>query len=175
MHTPAPFGVTTPEVLPVDWKLLIPGSHNKENVALAVAALKAYGLTDAEIQAGCETFSGVEGRLQYVKTIDGVEIYNDNNATTPSATVAALSALDQNEEKNIVLIYGEHGKVGIEIFFSREVEDRSERGILDTVFLYIFAIPGFRHLIVPPLCLLVISERPKYRVRSPDRLLSRLQ
>ena len=54
---------------------------------------------------GLASFGGVEGRLQYVKTIDNVRIYNDNNATTPQATIAALEALDLGN-KNIVLIAG---------------------------------------------------------------------
>jgi len=34
--------------------------------------------------------------LQFVREINGVKIYNDNNATTPDATIAALRALAPN-------------------------------------------------------------------------------
>jgi len=62
-------------------------------------------LSDEMIFDGLASFGGVEGRLQFVKTVDNVRIYNDNNATTPQATVAALEALDLGN-KNIVLIAG---------------------------------------------------------------------
>jgi len=91
-----------PAAIPDDWKLKIPGEHNRENAAFAVAALKALGLSDEEIKVGVGSFEGVEGRLQFVREIRGVKIYNDNNATTPEATIAALNALG----KNITLIVG---------------------------------------------------------------------
>ncbi len=50
-----------------------------------------------------ESFKAVEGRLQLAKTIRGVQIYNDNNSTTPEATIAALKSF---EKKKIVLIMG---------------------------------------------------------------------
>ncbi|MDB5237825.1 MAG: UDP-N-acetylmuramoylalanine--D-glutamate ligase [Candidatus Kaiserbacteria bacterium] len=93
-----------PDTLPADWALMIPGEHNRENAALAAAALLALGLNSAEIKNGLESFIGVEGRLQLVSDRAGVKIYNDNNATTPEATIAALRALDTG--KNIVLIIG---------------------------------------------------------------------
>lgn len=94
-----------PDPLPADWRLTMPGAHNRENAALAAAALRVCGLTDDEIRHHLESFTGVEGRLQLVGTHAGMAIYNDNNATTPEATVAALKALDDGAH-NIVLIMG---------------------------------------------------------------------
>ncbi len=92
-------------VLPEDMLLSMPGEHNRLNAALAYEALSALSLTDEEIFDGLATFPGVEGRLQLVATVSNVRIYNDNNATTPQATVAALEALDIGN-KNIILIAG---------------------------------------------------------------------
>ncbi|MDP3645569.1 MAG: cyanophycin synthetase, partial [bacterium] len=94
--------------IPEDWKLNIAGAHNRENAALAATALKALGLSESEIKAGVESFEGVEGRLQFVRELNGVKIYNDNNATTPEATIAALHALHDVRltKSNIVLIAG---------------------------------------------------------------------
>jgi UDP-N-acetylmuramoylalanine--D-glutamate ligase len=92
-------------VLPEDMLLSMPGEHNRLNAALAYEALKAVGLTEEEIFSGLATFPGVEGRLQMVRSINGVKIYNDNNATTPQATTAAILSV-ATEEKNIVLIAG---------------------------------------------------------------------
>ena len=99
-----------PDPIPSDWKLNIVGEHNRENASFANAALSALGLSDEEIKAGLESFEGVEGRLQFVRGIGGVKIYNDNNATTPEATIAALKALQESRIKNhevgIILIAG---------------------------------------------------------------------
>ena len=91
--------------IPHDWHLKIPGEHNRENAALAAGALRALNLSEEEIQSGLESFEAVEGRLQLVREVKGVQVYNDNNATTPEATSAALRALDSGK-KNIILIMG---------------------------------------------------------------------
>ncbi len=102
-----PLDPIIPEPIPRDWKLRILGEHNRENASFAVAALAALGLTDEEIQSGVESFEGVEGRLQFVREVNGVKMYNDNNATTPAATIAALRALNVGFTKpHIVLIVG---------------------------------------------------------------------
>lgn len=78
--------------VPTDWKPKIIGEHNISNIACAIEACKALGISDEDIRKGVETFEGVEGRLQFVKEINGVKIYNDNNATTPEATIAGIQA-----------------------------------------------------------------------------------
>lgn len=92
-----------PTPLPLDMQLLIPGEHNRTNAALASAALKALKVPEDLIRQGLETFPGVEGRLQFVREFHKVKIYNDNNATTPEATIAALNSFP---ERTIILIAG---------------------------------------------------------------------
>lgn len=97
-----PVNPVIPDTLAPDWSLKIPGQHNRHNAALAAAALLALGMMADKIREGLETFEGVEGRLQLVREWNGIRIYNDNNATTPEATVAGLRALD----RDITLICG---------------------------------------------------------------------
>ncbi len=93
--------------VPHEWGIKMPGEHNRVNAALAAAALEAYGLTGDEVREGLASFGGVEGRLQFVREIQGVKIYNDNNATTPEATIAALQALtNDGHRKSVILIIG---------------------------------------------------------------------
>lgn len=106
-------------VLPEDCLLATPGEHNRKNAALAYEALKATSLADDAIFEGLASFPGVPGRLEYLGTVpaseesaQGIKIYNDNNATTPQATVAGIEALA--EGKNIVLITGGTDK-GLEL------------------------------------------------------------
>ncbi len=91
-------------IVPADAILPIPGEHNRLNTALAIATCRALNLSDEEIFDALTTFSGLEGRLQLLGTRDGVKIYNDNNATTPAATVAGLQAV--GGENDVVLIVG---------------------------------------------------------------------
>jgi UDP-N-acetylmuramoylalanine--D-glutamate ligase len=79
---------------PADWTLRIPGVHNRYNAALALSAARAMGVEDAVSRSALEAFAGVPGRLEYLGDKKGIHIYNDNNATTPEATLAALAALD---------------------------------------------------------------------------------
>lgn len=100
MHPPiAPF---IPAPLPEEVRLHILGAHNRENAGLAAATLCILGVSKADLRKGMKSFQPVEGRLQFLRTVRGIKIYNDNNATTPDATIAALRALD----KGIVLIMG---------------------------------------------------------------------
>jgi UDP-N-acetylmuramoylalanine--D-glutamate ligase len=87
------------------FKFIVPGEHQRANLACAVEAARAIGVPDAVIKRAVAKFKGVEGRLQYVKTVKGVKIYNDNNATTPEATIACLKALGTTDKK-IILIAG---------------------------------------------------------------------
>ncbi len=103
MHPPVE-PIVPPDLNP-DWLLQIPGEHNRDNASLAAAALAALGMGSEEIRDGLETFQGVEGRLQLIDEKNGIRIYNDNNATTPEATMAAIKALDEGK-KNIILIMG---------------------------------------------------------------------
>ncbi len=99
-------------ILPEDCLLSMPGEHNRLNAALATEALRATGLTDEEIFHGLATFPGVPGRLEYLGEKDGVRIYNDNNATTPQATMIGIQAVARN--KNVILIAGGSNK-GIDV------------------------------------------------------------
>ncbi len=94
--------------VPRSWNLKILGKHNLENVAAAMAVGKILKLPLSKIKKVVENFSGVDGRLQFVRKVDGVEYYNDTTATMPEATIAALTALAENKrtKKRIVLIAG---------------------------------------------------------------------
>ena len=91
--------------LPDTWPLKIPGMHNRYDAALALAAARALGIPDETSRAVLQSFTGVPGRLELIREVNGVKVYNDTTATTPEATLAALKALDTGA-KNIVLIMG---------------------------------------------------------------------
>ncbi len=91
---------------PREWKLRIPGEHNIGNAMCAIEAARTLGVDEVVIREAVESFNGVPGRLQFLKERNGVKIYNDNNATTPDATVAALRAVGNPNKRDVVLIMG---------------------------------------------------------------------
>jgi UDP-N-acetylmuramoylalanine--D-glutamate ligase len=92
--------------IPPDWKLKIPGEHNRANAACTLAVARALSVPDSLSREVMENFKGVPGRLEYLRTVRGVKVYNDNSSTTPDATVAALRALGSKTERVVVLIVG---------------------------------------------------------------------
>lgn len=82
-----------PDELPPSFKLAIPGEHNRENAALAVEAARVLKVPERVIRETLANFIGVPGRLEFVREVRGVKVYNDTTATTPDATRAALAAL----------------------------------------------------------------------------------
>jgi UDP-N-acetylmuramoylalanine--D-glutamate ligase len=89
------------------YKYVVPGEHQRENLACAVEVAELFKITSKNIKSVIKNFKGIEGRLQYVRNIHGVKIYNDNNATTLEATIAGIKALFQEGKENkIVLISG---------------------------------------------------------------------
>lgn len=89
--------------LPYDCQLLVPGEHNRYDAACALAAALALGVDRTKSCQSLEAFAGVEGRLEKVGEVDGVEVYNDTTSTTPDATLAALAAFDG---RTVLLIMG---------------------------------------------------------------------
>ena len=75
------------------WKFNVPGEHQKENMTCAVEVAKQLKIPVGKIKKSVEGFKGLEGRLQLLKIYKGIKIYNDNNATTPEATIAGIQAL----------------------------------------------------------------------------------
>ena len=93
---------------PDTWTLRIPGMHNRYDAALALVAVRAYGIPDNASRRALESFAGVPGRLELVAEKGGVKMYNDTTATTPEATMAAIEALRQTSGQNqdLILILG---------------------------------------------------------------------
>lgn len=92
--------------VPKSWQVRLVGEHNRYNVGVAVATARALGVDDAVIQQAVESFHALPGRLELVREVRGIAVYNDTNATTPDATLTALRALDPRRERRIVLIMG---------------------------------------------------------------------
>ncbi len=71
------------------------GVHNYENIMAVISAVKVYDVDNESICKVLRTFGGVEHRIEYVTTIDGVDYYNDSKATNCESTKIALNSFNQ--------------------------------------------------------------------------------
>lgn len=68
------------------------GPHNLQNAQGAAASCRALGLSDAAIEAGLRSFTGLPHRTELVTQHEGVLYINDSKATNPDSAAPALAA-----------------------------------------------------------------------------------
>ncbi|HEX4104336.1 MAG TPA: UDP-N-acetylmuramoyl-L-alanine--D-glutamate ligase [Candidatus Paceibacterota bacterium] len=100
----------TDVALPEEWRVILPGEHNRKNAAYAYEATRALGIPDETIKKVLATWTGLPGRLELLGEKNGagnarITFYDDGNATTPEATIAALRTLTP-QKCPIILIGG---------------------------------------------------------------------
>ena len=84
-------------------RIKLKGDFNILNVCLAVGA--AYGFASKnEICEAIDGFYGVEGRMEHIHTASGVKYYDSAIDSTPSRTLATLSAF--NKERTVIILGG---------------------------------------------------------------------
>jgi UDP-N-acetylmuramoylalanine--D-glutamate ligase len=82
------------EILMPVRRLGVPGVHNVYNSLAATLAARALEVRNEDIRDALHSFSGVEHRLEYVRTVRGAKYYNDSKATNINAAWYALSSFD---------------------------------------------------------------------------------
>ncbi len=82
------------------------GDHNTENLLAAVAISYYMGADMKTIEKVCREFKGVPHRIEYVRTLDDVEYYNDSKGTNPDAAIKGIRAM----KRPTVLIGGGYDK-----------------------------------------------------------------
>ena len=87
-------------------ELKIPGVHNLQNALAAVGVALSFGVDVETVARVLGEFEGVEHRLEFVRTLNDVEYYNDSIATTPERTVTALKSI----QRPVLLIAGGYDK-----------------------------------------------------------------
>ena len=72
----------------------LPGMHNVENAMIAGCMAYLMGVKAEDIKEVLENFKGVEHRIEYVETVNGVRYYNDSKGTNVDSTIMALKSFD---------------------------------------------------------------------------------
>ena len=96
--------INTKKIKNVDMHIF--GDHNIINATYAYGVAREFGLAPEKIIKSLKTFAGLEGRLQYIFEFHKTNIVNDNNATTPEATIAGLLAVHNKYKRKIILLCG---------------------------------------------------------------------
>ncbi|HEV2709385.1 MAG TPA: UDP-N-acetylmuramoyl-L-alanine--D-glutamate ligase [Edaphobacter sp.] len=78
-------------VMPVA-EIALKGAHNVENVLAAVCVARLAGISAEKIRASVAGFKGVEHRLEFVRSLHGVDFYNDSKATNVDAAMKAVTS-----------------------------------------------------------------------------------
>jgi len=76
-----------------DLKLL--GQFNWQNACAAATIVWQVVQDIPAIKSVLTTFSGMEHRLEFVRTVDGVDYYDDSFGTTPETAIVAIQAFKQ--------------------------------------------------------------------------------
>ncbi|MFH1671522.1 MAG: UDP-N-acetylmuramoyl-L-alanine--D-glutamate ligase, partial [Candidatus Portnoybacteria bacterium] len=81
---------------PKGWKTKLIGQHNRDNLALGIKVLEIMGIKRDSVKKAAKEYPGISGRLEFIRNFKGVSYYNDTNASSPEATIAALNSFEQN-------------------------------------------------------------------------------
>lgn len=96
------------------------GEHNRLNVLAACAIASAAGLPAEAIRQGAASLSGVEHRLEFIRSWGGADWFNDSIATAPERSMAAIHSF----QEPLVLLAGGRDKDLPWDDFARLVLDR---------------------------------------------------
>ena len=88
-------------------QMQIVGPHNVQNAMCSIISAKILGLDNSTIAEALKSFKAIEHRLEFIRTIDGTDYYNDSKATNPEASIVAINSF---ENKKVVLIAGGRDK-----------------------------------------------------------------
>ena len=141
------------KVIDID-DIKIKGMHNVENVMASIMAVKEYGVSNEIIKEVVSNFKGVEHRLEYVDTVNGVEYYNDTEATNIKCCQIALSSfnkpivlflggLERGQDFNDLTPYMDNVKAIIAIGECRDRVEEYAKSISKDVYVYEHLVDGF--------------------------------
>ncbi len=98
-------GTSSKDLIPVS-SVRLRGEHNLLNTLAACAVAFAADLPVESMINGVEALSGVDHRLEYIRTWKGADWYNDSVATAPERSIAAINSF----QEPLVLLAGGRDK-----------------------------------------------------------------
>ncbi len=101
---------TKASIIPAEWQFSGRGKHDIDNASLALQAARLFKVSDDVAEEVLSHWKPLKGRLELVKSVKGVEFYNDTASVSPYSTITALKQM--GEKKNIILIFGGSRGIG---------------------------------------------------------------
>jgi UDP-N-acetylmuramoylalanine--D-glutamate ligase len=89
-------------------ELQLRGEHNQLNAQAALVAATLAGVDPERARLAVRDFTGLPHRLQFVRTVRGVQFVNDSIATGPDAATAACNSFPERTVLQIVGGYDKH-------------------------------------------------------------------
>lgn len=83
------------EVIMRSGEINIPGVHNIYNSLASIIATRYFKVSNEKIRYALMNFKGVEHRLEFVRSLDGVDYINDSKATNVDSAYFALSSYNR--------------------------------------------------------------------------------
>lgn len=104
----------------------LPGDHNAENIMAALMMVFEMGVPEELAVEVVRNFQPVEHRVEFVKSVNGVDYYNDSKGTNPDAAIKGIQSMD----RPTVLIGGGYDKGGDFSEWIRSFDGRVKRLLL---------------------------------------------
>ncbi len=102
------------------------GSHNLQNLLMAVAVAWLAEIDREAIAHAIQTFPGVPHRLEHIATWQGIDFINDSKATNYDAAEVGLAAV----AAPVVLIAGGEAKAGEDGAWLQRIQDKASAVLL---------------------------------------------
>jgi len=113
------------KILPVD-SLRMVGSHNQQNLLMAVAAARLAGIDKDAIAQAIANFPGVPHRLEHIRTWAGIDFINDSKATNYDAAEVGLTSV----AAPAILIAGGEAKEGDDLAWIKTIQAKAAAVLL---------------------------------------------
>lgn len=108
-------------------ELQIVGPHNIQNAMCSILSAIILGIDIEIIKEALKTFKAIEHRLEYIRTIEETDYYNDSKATNPEASIVAINSF---VDKKVVLIAGGRDKKTTLKDFIKAVKEKISKVVL---------------------------------------------
>lgn len=102
------------------------GTHNRQNLLLAVAVAHLAGIEKEAIATAVSQFPGVAHRLEHICTWQGVDFINDSKATNYDAAQTGLDAVPSPA----ILIAGGEAKTGEDMAWLQTIQAKAAKVLL---------------------------------------------
>ncbi|MFN0155594.1 MAG: glutamate ligase domain-containing protein [Gaiella sp.] len=102
-----PHVVRSWELEPAELELTLPGAHNRQNAAAALAALELAGVARAEAEPVLQRFTGADRRFQLVGAVDGITVIDDYGHN-PTELRVTLETARERTSGRLVAVYQPH-------------------------------------------------------------------